>query len=353
MNRLINIRTFAFILFSIVIVSCDNDDDDRPSGQFSQGIFVVNEGQFQKGDGSVTFFDRNGTATQDLFGLVNNGRALGDVVQSMTIADNRAYVVVNNSHRVEVVNANTFESLYTVNDVALPRFFTVHQGRGYVTEWVSFTDPGRVSVINLDTHQIVDRITTDFGAENILAHNGLLYVSNSFTTTVSVIDPSTNEVIKTIETGAGPGELLVDAGGRIWVVCAGSFGGDDGALVQLDPSRSTDPDAESVLNTIAAGRGIANKAAISGDGNNIFYYSANTVYKMAATATVAPADPIITEPGANEFYAIGIDPGSGVLYMGDPEGFVSSGTVFRYDLSGNPVDQFTTGIAPTDFAFHE
>ena len=113
---------------------------------------MINEGNFQDADGSISFINPDdGSVKQDLFGSVNNGLALGDVVQSMTIDDDFAYVVVNNSNKIEVVNANTFVSEHTIQGLSLPRYFTTLNGKGYVTEWVNYSDPGRVTIIDIET----------------------------------------------------------------------------------------------------------------------------------------------------------------------------------------------------------
>ncbi|HTF19066.1 MAG TPA: DUF5074 domain-containing protein [Chryseolinea sp.] len=350
-NRILSI---VFVGLSIFAVSCD-DDDNKPSGQFADGVFVVNEGNFNSANGTVTHFSNANVTTQDLFGAVNNGRALGDVVQSMTIYDNVGYIVVNNSKKIEVVTASTFESLYTIDGLELPRYFTVDNGVGYVTEWVNFTDPGRVSVIDLNTHAVIDQITVEGGAENMLVDGDLLYVSNSFTETVSVIDLDAGEVIKTITVTASPSDLLKDANGKIWVVCGGQYAGNDGALVQIDPSKSNQPAEESVIRTIELGMnlGIPAKAAISPDRLDIFYITGNKVYKFNVSGTTAPANTLISEANATNFYGIGIDRKTNVLYVADAAGFSSSGTVFRYELSGAAIDHFTAGIGPGAFAFHD
>src|SRR5688572_24191989 len=112
-----NLKRYMLVLltvFSVTFSSCD-DDDNNSSGKFEKGIFVVNEGNFLDADGTVSHINEdNGTVTQDLFGSVNNGLALGDVVQSMTIDEDLAYIVVNNSNKMEVVNSNTFKTEYTL-----------------------------------------------------------------------------------------------------------------------------------------------------------------------------------------------------------------------------------------------
>jgi YVTN family beta-propeller protein len=219
---------------------------------------------------------------------------------------------------------------------------------------VNFTDPGQVSVVDLTTNEEIDKIAVEEGAENILKDGDYLYVSNSFTNTVSVIDIRDREVIKTITVAWSPGELLKDADGKIWVVCGGSYGGNDGALVQLDVSKSNKPNEESVIKTIDLAMNIGfPKATISHDRKSLFYFSGKKVYKFDVSATSAPADAFITESGATSFYGIGIDHKTNVLYVADSKGFSSSGTVYRYDLSGAIVDKFTAGIGPGGFAFHE
>jgi YVTN family beta-propeller protein len=340
------------VALSLFAASC-NDDDNKPAGQYADGVFVVNEGKFQAGNGTVTHFSKNKVATQDVFGLVNNGLALGDVVQSMVIDSNVGYIVVNNSNKMEVVDAGTFVRSGTVNGLALPRYVTVDDGFAYVTEWVSFVDPGQVSIVDLKTNQVIDKITTEAGAENILKHDAFLYVSNSFTNTVSVIDIEHREVIKTITVAFSPGELLEDANGKIWVLCGGSYGDNNGALVQIDASKSDKPNEQSVVKTIALGMNIGYpKATMNHDKESLFYFSGNKVYKFDVTASSAPADAIITEANAN-FYGIGIDHETNILYVADAKAFDNSGTVFRYEQSGSNIDNFTTGIGPSGFAFHD
>ena len=348
---LIVLGTYCFML-----TSCD-DDDNQPAGEFESGIFVINEGNFQDADGTISFISpTDGSVKQDLFGSVNNGLALGDVVQSMTIDGDYAFVVVNNSNKIEIVNANTFVSVHTLQGLSLPRYFTTLNGKGYVTEWVSFTDPGRVTIIDLDSHTAGESITTDYGAENILAHDGLLYVSNNFSNTISVIDPDEKEVIKTIEVGNGPGSLLIDNDDMIWVICAGGYDLDynplnDGKLVRLDPEKSEDESAVSVVKEIELGTNLTAKAAINKAMDSLFYYSGNSVYAVNTSASEAPTSPLLTEDDATGFYGIGLDPQDGILYLADTKNFAGNGVVYRYTSSGVPVDNKVTGRGPNGFAF--
>jgi len=352
-----NLKRCALILLtfiSITFTSCD--DDHQPAGEFEKGIFVVNEGNFLDADGTISHISADGTVTQDLFGSVNNGLALGDVVQSMTVDGDLAYIVVNNSNKIEVVNANTFVAAYTLIDLSLPRYFTTLNGKGYVTEWVSFSDPGRVSIVDLEGHSVTETITTDYGAENIVAHQDKLYVSNNFSNTVSVIDPVTEAVIKTIEVGSAPGAFVVDDQNMLWVICGGGYDEEynplnDGKLVQIDPAESGDASSNSVLKTIELGINLTPKAAIDKAKNKIFYYNGKSIYAVSTSATEAPSSPLLTESTATSFYGIGIDTANDMLYMADSKGFAGNGMVYRYTITGTAVDDVAAGRGPNGFVF--
>ncbi|HEY8935460.1 MAG TPA: DUF5074 domain-containing protein, partial [Cyclobacteriaceae bacterium] len=174
MKKLHNFLTLISIL--ALAVACK--DDENPKGEFSSGIWIINEGAFGHSNSSVSSYNPStGAVQQDLFGLKNNGKALGDVAQSITINGNLAYIVIDNDNKIEVVNANTFVSSYTLDGLALPRYLTVYNGKGYLTEWVNFSDSSRVSVIDLSKHTVTTSVKTGFGAENIIEVNGKLYVS--------------------------------------------------------------------------------------------------------------------------------------------------------------------------------
>ena len=45
-------------LFAFSISSCKKDDD-TPSGKYSSGVFITNEGPFGTGTGTVSFINRD------------------------------------------------------------------------------------------------------------------------------------------------------------------------------------------------------------------------------------------------------------------------------------------------------
>jgi YVTN family beta-propeller protein len=350
MKKLRSVLSLVALSAAIVFTSCDKDDD-KPEGEFASGVFVVNEGNFTEADGTISFFDPSSkTVKEDLFGSINDGRALGSVVQSVKVDGDLAYIVVNNSNKVEVVNANTFVSEYTLEDVKLPRYFTTFNGKGYLTEWVSFSDPGRVAVINLNNHSIETTITTDFGAENIIAANGKLFVSNNFTNTVSIIDPVSNEVIDAVEVGNGPGEFAIDKENKLWVICGGGYDMDynplnDGALYRINTT-TNEVDKTILLNTNVSSKMVMNKSR-----DVFYYYKGKNIYDIFIADETASGEALIAGTDVVGFYGIGFDAKNEIIYAADAKGFSGNGIVYRYQTDGTLIDTFDAGRGPNGFVF--
>lgn len=341
-----NFSQFSFLFILIVALASCNKDDPKPKGEFSTGILVINEGSFKKADGTIGFFDPNSLEVkQDIFGLKNNGKALGDIVQSMFIDGDLAYISVNNSNTLEVVNSNSFVAEYTLTDVKLPRYFTVFKGKGYLTEWVSFTDPGRVSVINLIERKVETTITTDFGAENIIEVNGNLYVSNNFTNTISVINPADNKVSATIGVGSSPGEFVLDEDNKLWVICGGDYGFDNASLHRIDPATNkVEKSLELAVST--SSHLVVNKAK-----DQLLFISGKNVYRVSTKNPEIPQSVFINASNAVQVYGIGVDPATDIIYVADAKGFQGNGTIFRYKSDGVVLDNFVAGKGPNGFIF--
>ena len=134
-----------FLSAGLFFTGCSKEDDKPAAPRtYENGVFVTNEGQFLKGNGAVSFLDeQNNEVERDLFMKVNN-RPLGDVVQSMTVHNGKAYVVVNNSEKIEIADANSFKEAGVINGLKLPRYAVGLNNKLYVTEWVDYGVNGRV-----------------------------------------------------------------------------------------------------------------------------------------------------------------------------------------------------------------
>ena len=229
-----SISKYAFLLLSVLAftVSCTSDDRDdivqeTPiSGTYNDGLFILNEGGFGSTNASITFLDNDDQVYNSIFSGVNN-RDLGDVAQSIGFNGDNAYVVVNNSSTIEIVNRNTFESITTTTSMIVnPRYIEFSDTKGFITNW---GDPNDVSddyvaVLNLTTNQVETKIPVAEGPEKLVIHNGKLYVAHQggygYGNSVTVIDVATQTVVTSIEVADVPSGIIV-ANGSLYVLCSG------------------------------------------------------------------------------------------------------------------------------------
>ncbi len=334
--------------------SCNKDESNSIKGTFDDGIFIVNEGIFGPGgNGSITFFKPDSNLVkQDIFESVN-GRPLGNVAQSMTLFNGKAYIVLNNGGAVEVVDIATFKSLATIKKLVNPsQFLAVDNAKAYVSDWV-----GRIAVIDLKSNVITDTIHAGTGPDAMVKSGNYVYVINSggfsIDSTVTVIDFTTDKVVKTIKVGDAPSGMVADGTGRIWVMCKGKGfegwaqpGDTPGKLIRIDPVTL----AIDYTYKFTSNDDHPEKLVINKQKSIVYFLHNNGIYSFnIVTSNATPAKLI-----SRYFYGLGYENKTGYLYATDPKSFGTNGVVLRFrSENGSLVDSIPAGIGPRTFAFPE
>ncbi len=348
-NQTCILKISVLLLTTLFFYSCDPEYTNQKN--YSSGIFITNEGSFGSSNGSISFISRTDFSLENnIYANSNNGAVLGDVVQSKNVYNNKVYIVVNNSNKVQVVNLNDYSISGSIENRSLPRFIEFYQDKAYLTEWVSFSGNGRVSVINLTDLSIEQEISVGVAPEKMLIDNGKLYVVNSNDNTMTVIDVNTNTIIQNITVGDWPNSIVKDVNGYIWVLCGGmpDWTGTPtvGKLIKFNPLN------QQIESTIDFTNTSSNPNLLSIDGSkSVLYYSwGQAIYKMEIEETQLPVNPLIQ----TNAYGLGIDPQSGNVFVADAGNFVANGMVRWYNGStGIIIDSASVGIAPNGFYFSE
>lgn len=334
------------ILFalSIITFSCSNDDTPTFLGEFQDGYFIVNEGPFQSGTGTITFVDKDGKPTQNIYKATNN-EDLGNIVQSMTIYGDNAYIIVNNSNKIVVVNRYTFKKVAIIegNDVNNPRYLQVVNGKGYVTNWGDATkaDDDFVAVLDLTANTISSTIAVGEGPESMVANGNSLYVAlkggYGRNNQVVVIDTSNDSIATSIEVAQTPNSLVND-NGTIWVLSSGvpSWAGTEegGVLSKIE--------SNAVTSTYEFETTEHPSALVDGGNGSLYYKLGGKIYAMNTTGTFNP-----TTNSAFDGSYYGMTINNGKLYVTDAKDYASEGDLKIFDLSSGNLDAtITAGIIP-------
>jgi YVTN family beta-propeller protein len=336
------------------MAGCVADDPIIPPSEnpvATKGIFILNEGGFTKSNASLSLFVPDSQKVYaDVFFAANN-RPLGDVANDIVIHENKAFIVVNNSHKIEVLSTETHMSLGTMqvpgnspNKIAI-----VSAAKGYITNLYK----GTVTVFNPTTLTIIrDDIGVGQNPQRMMAANGKIYVCNSgygSDSTISVIDIAKDSVVKTITVGRGPTDIGIDADGDLIVLCTGYMDWSDPGKDTPGQIAVIDPKTDAVVTVIPiplGNYGHPSSMTVTKKGFG-FFMTKDGIAKFE-TATNSIVQPLYSSLSG---YAAAYDELKGRLYVTNAKDFVRNGMIYGIDNSGIPVDSAVVGIIPGTIAF--
>lgn len=336
--------SFFVGLMVVSAVSCkkENETEETPVAEGSK-IYVSNEGNFGASNADVSYIDENGVIHNDVYQTVN-GLPLGDVLQSLTVENNRAYAVMNNSNTVVVFNATTFAPLQVIDGVTYPRqVFHVSTSKAYLTAGAG---TGTVYPLDKSSMTLGSGIAVGNGPEGMTWSNNQLYVCNSggwgVDQTVSVIDTDTDQVTATITLSDLPVEAVTDANGDVWVLCKGQtlydemwnvIGHTDAKLHHIDELTNT------VIESFVVGENGDHPASLAVAKNGETIYVANGgLYAMAIDEATWQLI------ASGDFYTVDVSQKNGHLWVTGTNDFVNPGVVYHYSTAGVLLAQYTAGI---------
>ena len=352
MNKKAPIIILAIFLILAVASCMDYDPFEKKAFNISgNGLFITNEGNFQYGNASLSYYDTDTKEVEEDVFFNANGRKLGDVAQSMTIHKGKGYVVVNNSGVVYVIDTQTFEVLGGIKGLSSPRYVHfVNDTKAYITDLYTPV----ITIFNPQTLQKTGTIDTQGhkSTEQMVQYGKYVFVNCwSYDNSILVIDTETDMVVDKITVGAQPTSLVLDKYGKIWTLTDGGYEGspygyEAPTLYKIDAATRT------VENKFTFTKGDnASEVTLNGERDTL-YYICNDIWRMDVTATRTPVRPFLKRPEKNSiFYGLTIDPYTSEVYVADAIDYQQRGAIFRYTSQAVPVDTFKVGIIPGAFCF--
>ena len=348
----------AAVIFCVLITACENQPLDLGDEgfNFDRGVYIVNEGIFQSANSSISFYDPLTDSVYNNVFYRANQSPVGDVANSITLWQDDAYIVINNSGKIYRAGRTDMVYKGKVTGLTSPRYLAVvrsMQGgeKAYVSDLYSgmimVVDPLEVTV--LDSIKI-SRAGGRFSSEQMIVHDGKLYVACwSYGEQVLVIDTGTDMIVDSIQLGKQPNSMVLDKDGYLWVLSDGGypfspFGHEKASLSRVNLETNH---AESMMVWDDIGASPID-LCVNSTGDSLYFISEG-VYKVSLDME-GSGEPLIREDG-RAFYSLGVDPIDGHIYVGDAVDYQQDGWVFRYSSSGVLVDSFQAGVNPGHFCF--
>jgi YVTN family beta-propeller protein len=368
MIKKISIAKAIFGIAVTIMFSCEknvSDDKILNKGPYQNGVFITNEGSYGNSNGSISFYSYNenqmlgikaDTVYNSIFSEVNQ-RDLGDVVQSITIYDSLAFIVVNNSNKVEVVTFADFKEKAVITGISQPRYFIANGTTGYLSAW---GDGGVVYVIDLTSFKVSSYIKVGNGPEKMLIDGNKLYVANSggllSDSTINIIDIVSNQIIDTILVGGNPRAIEKDKDGNKWILCYGiiEYNPVDYSISRETPSLlvKLNKDDERVLSITLSGKEHPSTMALNPDHDRVYFgggYSYKGIWGISINSTNNNSVEIVSDLT----YSFMISQKTGELFAFLAPSFTENGLLKRYTPEGVFIKSYSLGIGPNGGASTE
>lgn len=343
----------ALILF---LAACKKEDkiSEPPKIPVGKRVFVVCEGSLGNGNsGLVMFLPEQDTSYEEVFKSIN-GASPGDVLQSMIAIGDSYFLCVNNSDKIVVINKA---------DLKITGSIAVHQPRyilpvSATKAYVSSLFDNSFYIINPQTLKLTGSINLPAkNAEGMLLWNDKAIIScwDTATNNLVVINTVTDGIATQINIGnVAPQEAIFDKEGKLWVLSGNVAQGKDAALTKLNATTGQIEKLYNFPNKAEVVRLVMNDAKDSLYFIELDYSGGiqnNGVYRMGIKAGSLPSQAFIPAQQFQYFWALGIEPGTGNIFVGDPKGFIQKGTVMIYGRDGILQQQFATAVGPGHFFF--
>jgi hypothetical protein len=340
-------KTIFFVLFTLLFFwGCDDNKPVNPIPIDNKGVYVVNEGNFSRGNAEITLYiPESKEVIQDLYYTVNSMR-LGDQAQNMYINNGIGYIVVSGSSKIVLIDVNTNKSRDTISsNLNNPRAIVFSNNRMYVSNLYSSS----ISIFGgQDYKTFIGSVTVEANPDEMVILNNKIYITHQtfyeVSRTVSVYDLSSGQISKTIEVGYNP--IMVKSYGNYAVVlCSGNYGDyfdpNDDIFADMYFINSSNDNVTDVIDI--------------GEHPMDFVIAEDYAY-ITGDMGIKKVD-LIEKRVINDmfisgaFYTIGYEPVNKFLYLGDAKNYQTNGEVFIYNLSAVLQNNFMVGIIPGAFCF--
>jgi hypothetical protein len=328
-----------FLLLSVTFFAQSCRDRDNVDIVYRNGLLIINEGDFSKANGNISFygFDTQ-SVNRDVIKAQNNDVGINATIQK-TFDDrtnNRLYVVCNAPDKLSIFDGGTLKLQGELTTgLTNPFGVAVANGKAFVSEWgttdfVNYPN-AKIHVIDANSRQIVSSILVGKEVNDMLELGGKIYAAVTGADKIWIINSITNQKEGEISTSAKPSTMTIDANGKIWVLCS------SGNLDRLNPNNNTKETTIANVSIV----GYNEKIAIDASRTNLYWvgqssagFTGKGVFRMAITENTAPNTPLIPLTTAGTvFYGLYVNSNRNQIVLGVTN-YSSIQEVHFYNTSG-------------------
>jgi YVTN family beta-propeller protein len=343
-------KIVLFAVLALVATAClqnpfEGEEPVVVQFPFGQSAFVLNEGEAGQGNASIDHLNLlTGEYRRNIFQTANN-QPLGDGLKDMAIVQGRAYLVLSNSSKIEVVEMDSFNTVGTITGLEAPRFIQfVSSNKAYVSD----QSADELAVIDPVSLEKTGSVPLPGWTEDMTFKGNRLYVTNKTSDKVYLVNVENDVVADSIQLSYGPSAIEQDINGLIWVYCSGDEQqGIDAALYSIEPITQTVVDTF----TFPVATVYEPRMAYNPVGNALYLLLGEGVRALSLITKEFAPDPLVPADGFS-LYGVDIDPQVGNVFVLDARDYRQQGEVEIYLPTGEPIRTFPAGVVPNAVEFY-
>ncbi len=340
-KNFLNLFVTSALLLGFTACDSDNNQDyhdsDQPTLVDSIRYFATCEGNYTRGNASITAIMNDGSVRQNLFQSIN-GRPLGDVAQSMSLIDDNFYIVLNNSAKVEVVDDKQFKSQATIllyNSRTQPRYIC---GIGGYKAVLTDATCDSLRIIDTRTFEIVRRIYVGSPTNQMTAVGTKLFIKAGNETLI--YNTATDNFTKLNFSATADSKMVVDKSGYLWLLTTDDNGT---LLIKIDPTTEQIV-LQKRLDQITVDQWGARISILD---NTIYFSAIDSNYKSYICKYSIQSDSYSLAFTPTEVtYLYGMDIVKNNFVICDAVDFSQSGYLIEMTPNGEVINKFKAGISP-------
>ncbi len=336
----------SVVLIGLIIFSCKRENEikpeELPDENTVSGVLIGNEGNFNWSNASLSLYDKLQSKVFNNVYRTANNKPLGDVLQSVYVDGDYAYLVVNNSSKIIKISLSDFKEVRSYEGLTSPRYMVKYGDFAFVSDLYA----NGISVLDMKKqggNAVVKTIPVTGWTEEIDVNENYLYVAGVTANYVYIINMTTQTLVDSIATADAPMSLTFDKNGYLWVYC-GDYQSENYVLEKIDIALKQ---AVFKITLAADNTQYSTKMSINVVRDRLYflYAGVKTIKVNDSTITDFIDGSVFQTP-----YGIGVDK-EGDVYVADAKDYVSQGVVYVFDSTGKQKNNFTVGIIPGSFAF--
>jgi YVTN family beta-propeller protein len=335
-------KLFLSLIIIIILISGCNRDSVTNSNppvipESEKGLYILCEGS-GAGTSKLSYYDLDSNFIVNIF----KPGSLGLYPDGMISDGTNLYITEQGNYNAAgmIYKVDTGGTVLSSQVVGLnPYSLCIRYNKIYVTNGPA----NNVSVVDKDNLSTIKTINAGVNPQEILAAYNKVFVCNAgnylspHDSTISVIDANSDSVIKVITLRNSPTAIALSNDNKLLIGCQGA----GGVIFVVDPNNYSKIDSFGVVG------GFDRDISVDANSNDIYFISFdNRIIKLNLASGVSGEVINNPSPASVYYYGYVFDSKNKTHYVANARNFVSSGLIHKYDISGNMISYYTTGIAP-------